>query len=893
MLWAMSIPPMNKPAPIPCWPLFRPLRRITALASVLTAFALGTPTLSAVPHGYLDVTTVGADPSGETDSTAALQAAIIQAREESMVVWLPPGTYRISDRLEAQRVSGRGNILMGSTVDPENRATLFLAPNSPGFNHPTDQRVMLHFYNDGTAQNESNTAGQFNQGVVGVDFKVGPGNDGAVALRLQGAEGCTIQDVRIDLTEGGHTGILGFPGSGGSTHGVTVIGGRIGLDTRRPPGLASGGSQPTPVVSDATLIGQSDVALYATSRGALVLVGSRIVRHVPGSAIRLLRNWEGQPFDASLMLVDCIIEYADPAPASSVVEMVSPGRSFLFENTYVKNVGRVWPGLEANANGWTHFKRAAVHIQPDARPWGQPAEPVYVDGEIYGDLFVEATADSAPPDGFDAIHRIPGDFPTWETPGIVDVTTLGAIGDGVTDNWAVLQDAINRYEMLFFPKGTFMVSNTLELRPDSKLVGSYHTHTTIQAIATLDDRFAGTTDEDPDQPIIRTADVAGAQTWLGFLQIKRTYPLANHNATPVGNFALEWRSGGESIVRMVEVESRPSRNYRPDFAAANFWGINTIENPIDQEHPQQSFPDGMWAWPCDHPNVVIRGNGGGRWYNFWFHGRQALREHVPFLLVEGTTEPLHIYHLHMQQQDSRNHGEFRGASNISIYGTKAEIKGALTYFEDCDNVRVFGNGGLTSPNPDYFDPYLFRFVNCENFLIGGIGDTINEGESRWIGGAYDRWIHANLLTWFPVQDASDTRGDVTVPSAHRPILYQRGDPALVPFSEYVRPAPPAPWTQAVDLRSNNFRLPWFGTFHVFGNGFIYHFEHGALHTPSTSTDSLWLWQEPLGWLWTSEEVYPFLYHEPSANWLYYLPGGEPGARYFFNFDPADAGWFTP
>lgn len=866
---------------------------MAALLAAVAVLLVSSETLSALPYGYLDVTTLGADPSGETDSTQALQAAILQARDTDRVVWLPPGTYRISDRLEAKRDSGRGNIIMGSTVDPSNRATLYLAPNSPGFNNPARPRVMLHFYNEGTVDRESNTPGQFNQGIVGVNFKVGPGNDGAAALRLQGAEGCTIQDVHIDLTEGGHTGILGVPGSGGSTHGVTVLGGRIGIDTRSPPGLAPGGSQPTPVVSGATLIGQSDVALFASSRGAFVLVGSRIVRDVPGPAIRLWRHWEAQPFDSSLQLVDCLIEYTLPAPATTVVDMVAPvGRSFLFENTYVKNAARVWPGLEANANGWMHFRRAAVHILPSARPWGQPAEPVYVEGEVFGDLFVDATADKAPPPGFDAVHRIPADFPTWETPGIVDVTTLGAVGDGVTDNWAVLQAAIDTYEMLFFPKGTFMVSNTLDLRPDSKLVGSYHTRTTIQAIASLARRFAGTTDNDPDAPIIRSADVAGAQTWLGFFQIKRTYPLASHNASPVGNFALEWRSGGESIVRMVEVESRTTGNYRPDFAAANFWGINIIENPIDPNHPQQSFPDGMWAWPCDHPNVVIRGNGGGRWYNFWFHGRQALREHVPFLLVEGTTEPLHFYHLHMQQQDSRNHGEFIGAHNISIYGTKAEIKGSLTYFEDCTNVRIFGNGGLTSPDPDYNPPYLFRFANCEDFLIGGIGDTINEGESRWIGGAFDRWIHANLHTWFPLQDAADDRADVVVPSAHRPILYLRGDPAFVPFSEYTRPPPPAPWTDAEDLRSNRFRLPWFGTFQALQGPFIYHFEHGFLHTTGTDTGSLWLWQEALGWFWTNAGVYPFLYRHSHDNWLYYLPGGQPEERQFFNFDPEDAGWFS-
>lgn len=852
--------------------------------------------VQAVPHGYLNVTTVGADPSGQTDSTAALQNAINQARDENLVVWLPAGTYRISDRLEADQPDNNSRfptVIIGSTVDPDHRATIYLAPSSSGFNDPENRRVMLHYFNRGTADRDEGPTDLYNQALVSVNFKVGPNNDGAIAVRMQGAEGCTIQDVHIDLSEGGHTGILGVPGSGGSTHGVTVIGGRIGIDTRRPPALAPGGSQPTPVITGARLIGQSDVALFSTSRGALVLVGSHIVRDTPGPAIRLWHNWAGQPFDGSLQLVDCQIEYTQSSPQNTVVAMQGEvGRSFHFDDTYIRNASEVWTGIASNPEGWRHFKHVAIHIQPVSRPWGQPMESIYMDGEVYGDIYVNSTDGSSPEEGFLDRHRIPDNFPSWESPGVVDVTDLGAIGDGKTDNHAILQAAIDRHETLFFPKGTFMVSDTLELRPISKLIGAHHMFSIIQAISEPGNRFAGTTEEDTDQPIIRSADVANAQTWLGFLQIKRTFALSNHNPTPVGNFALEWRSGGESIVRMVKVESNPTRNFRPDFAATNFYGIDIINHPIDSFHPQQSFPDGMWAWPCNHPNVVIRGNGGGRWYNFWFHGRQALRENVPFLLIEGTSEPLHIYHLHMQQQDSRNHGEVRDSANVSIYGTKGELKGTLVYFENSNNVRLYGNGGLTSPNANYFDPHLFRFINCDNFLIGGLGDTINEGESYWIGGAFDRWIHANIETWFPIEDASNSRENVSVPFSHRPILYLRGATQNVPFSEYQRPAAPEPWQAATDLGNDIFQIPWFGQFQIHQGSFINHHEHGFLYTPSHGTDSLWLWQPALGWIWTSSDVYPFLWHHTDNKWLYYAQGGQPDSRNFFDYHPEVNAWFS-
>jgi len=51
--------------------------------------------------GYVDVTRgpFRADPSGQQDSTRAIQAAIDFARDHQMVCFFPPGTYRFSETL--------------------------------------------------------------------------------------------------------------------------------------------------------------------------------------------------------------------------------------------------------------------------------------------------------------------------------------------------------------------------------------------------------------------------------------------------------------------------------------------------------------------------------------------------------------------------------------------------------------------------------------------------------------------------------------------------------------------------------------------------------------------------------------------------------------------------
>lgn len=99
-----------------------------------------------------------------------------------------------------------------------------------------------------------------------------------------------------------------------------------------------------------------------------------------------------------------------------------------------------------------------------------------------------------------------------------------------------------------------------------------------------------------------------------------------------------------------------------------------------------------------------------------------------------------------------------------------------------------------------------------------------------------------------------------------------------------------PWTGSDPVGEDTYLSPWFGRFVLFPSDFIYHLEHGWLYTPSTDPGSIWLWQDSTGWIWTGPAVYPFLYRESHSAWLFYLVGGEPGTRFFFDFSPATRDW---
>ncbi len=61
-----------------------------------------------MPSGFLSITDYGADPTGAQDSTLAMSKAIRTARGQRKGVWIPPGTFTISDHIIVDDMTLRG-----------------------------------------------------------------------------------------------------------------------------------------------------------------------------------------------------------------------------------------------------------------------------------------------------------------------------------------------------------------------------------------------------------------------------------------------------------------------------------------------------------------------------------------------------------------------------------------------------------------------------------------------------------------------------------------------------------------------------------------------------------------------------------------------------------------
>lgn len=713
--------------------------------NLTVAAELGDPCTAAL--GLVNVTKAPfhADPSGRRDATKALQQAIDFARDHQMICFFPPGTYRVSDTLSCirqlyRRSNGRvfgavlwPCVLMGSRQGAQ-RPRILLAPNSPGFGDPLKPKIVVHFWargylnpttadrvTDGLSPEVEQPNISMNQMLLSLDIVIGAGNPGAIALRHQAAEGSAVEDCTIDATSG-LIGIQGGIGSGGGSAGVTVVGGRVGLDFT---GYLSG-TQPTPTITGFTLRGQTEAAIRSTSRQTLVATGLRIL--ADRRAGPLIQVGAGLPANhGQLTLTDSEIIFAGEALTRADRVAVASDRGVYLNNVFVRGATTVVADKEqqvdlpGDPNGWLHVREYAHTSHPRINQGIEYRYPVYVDGRCV-DRVCDLEAGQAPPPDLQARHLWSTPFPGFESPGAADVkaSPYHAKGDGEADDTAALQQAIDDNEIVFLPKGFYYLTRPLQLRPHTKLIGAGQHLSHL--LTTGGDAFA---DPQNPAPLVRTADTAEADTVLAFLC------LWSPSNVP-GARALHWRCGSRSVFRAVEIRSLAVYGFGP--------------RPRGQRTNDASH---------DQPLVVVSGHGGGNWYNY-----RAAR-----LLVDGATGPLRFYQFSPQHVTS----ELRGARHVSIYGTKYEGNDPMLLVRDGDYIRLFGHGGNAKGLPD---SALFVFERTPNFLFAnGVDGPTKIGSVS----ASHRRGSTDPRHWHMLIERFGDGEEFKLPPRERPVLYRRGE----------------------------------------------------------------------------------------------------------------------
>lgn len=123
-----------------------------------------------------------------------------------------------------------------------------------------------------------------------------------------------------------------------------------------------------------------------------------------------------------------------------------------------------------------------------------PADVLYTDGTRRPNSeLVDAIAVASGPSSdlvSRHVHWDESTFPSFERAGGEPVRgtadailDCGARGDGHTDDHAALQMCLHRYVDVFLPKGHYRLSDTLELRPGSRLVGLSQVHSVLMPMS--------------------------------------------------------------------------------------------------------------------------------------------------------------------------------------------------------------------------------------------------------------------------------------------------------------------------------------------------------------------------------------------------------------------------
>ena len=73
---------------------------------------------------------------------------------------------------------------------------------------------------------------------------------------------------------------------------------------------------------------------------------------------------------------------------------------------------------------------------------------------------------------------------------------------------------------------------------------------------------------------------------------------------------------------------------------------------------------------------------------------------------------------------------------------------------------------------------------------------------------------------------------------------------------------------------------WFGTFYKGDNNWIHHAQHGWLYAAGGDASSAWLWSPKQEWLWTGPGIYPHLYRNSDASWIYFMAPALPRKIYY-------------
>lgn len=569
--------------------------RLAIAVAIAAAFCRNSPAQSVYTlrpddsHAvYLTAEQFAAHADGTQDDSDALQRAIDRVQETTHqgIVFVPEGRYRFGKTVYVW--SGIRLIGFGSK-----RPVFVLGRNTPGFQQGID-RYMLWFADERTPAGQPIADASeftFYSAVTNIDFELNEGNEAAVAVRFNVAQHSFVSHADFHLGSAR----AAIEAVGNQASDIHVYDGQFGIIT----GKTSPAWQF--LLMDSSFRGQKTAAIRTHDAG-FTLIRDRFA-NVP-TAIQIPDGEVEQLYGRDLDITgisQAAIQLGDVKNLRSEITL---------ENVNCAHVARFVDGAQQDSSFVSppfyveeHFA-LGLEVGPDGREKGVVLR--HHERRLKKQSAIFSTDIPALPP-----------MSSW-----ANVRTLGAKGDGGTDDTEALQRAINTHPTLFFPSGMYRLTGSLRLRPDSVLIG-FHPVTTQLMLADSDPKFQGS---GPAVPLL-FAPPGGHSVVTGF-------GIATGNANPRAA-GVEWRSGRDSLLddaHFIRGHSAYVRVLEPG-APAPPPPAQRVPMQLDQQYPS------LW----------VHDGGGGIFRGIWSHAGTAKAG----LLVENTSTPGVIYQFSCEHHMSR------------------------------------------------------------------------------------------------------------------------------------------------------------------------------------------------------------------------------------------------
>ncbi|HMF64667.1 MAG TPA: glycosyl hydrolase family 28-related protein, partial [Edaphobacter sp.] len=409
---------------------------------------------------YLERNNPAVHGDGVGDDTDAIQNAInkIQETTGQGVLFIPEGRYRISKTI----LVWPGIRLIGYGA---NRPVFVLGKDTPGYKEGIGYMVLFTGGRPITDTSRSasqssrprrpsppgivppnnsipdGNPGTFYSAMSNIDIEIQDGNPSAIGIRFHVAQHCYLAHMDFHIGSG----LAGLHDIGNEAEDLHFYGGQYGIMTRKP----SPGWQFT--LLDSTFEGQSQAAINEHEAG-LTLIRAHI-KNVP-AAISIDPGYAEE-----LWVKDSRFEDIS-GPAVTISNENNARTEINLENIVCRHVpvfasfresGKMLEGVGDmyQVTAFTHgLTFVGAGSTPEIKTTYQKSPLTTLPAPMPSDILALPAQD------------------TW-----VNLHTLGAKGDGVTDDTAVLQKAIAEHRTIYVPSGRYIVTDTITLKPDTVLIG--------------------------------------------------------------------------------------------------------------------------------------------------------------------------------------------------------------------------------------------------------------------------------------------------------------------------------------------------------------------------------------------------------------------------------------